>query len=69
MWHKKPQDLYSLILLIVPFLILAPVIFTVKALFWGTPGLQFIPWQAYAWETLLGGEMPLWKPWLVWERP
>ncbi len=64
MWHKKPQDLYSLILLIVPFLILAPVIFTVKALFWGTPGLQFIPWQAYAWETLLGGEMPLWNPWL-----
>ena len=64
MWHKKNQGLYLLVLLIAPFFLLAPVIFTGRALFWGTPGLQFIPWQAYAWETLLRGEMPLWNAWL-----
>jgi hypothetical protein len=32
-----------------------------KALFWGTPALQFIPWQAYAWENLKNGVLPLWN--------
>lgn len=58
------RDLIPLLLLLLPFLLLAPVIVAGKALFWGTPGLQFIPWQATAWEMLLKGELPLWNPWL-----
>ena len=34
---------------------------TGKALFWGLPALQFIPWQAYAWEQLSMGVFPLWN--------
>ncbi len=33
-----------------------------KALFWGTPLLQFGPWWSYAWESLLSGSLPLWNP-------
>lgn len=44
------------------FGLLAPVILTGKALFWGTPLLQFIPWWSYAWNTLLTGHLPLWNP-------
>lgn len=31
-------------------------------MFWGTPALQFVPWWAWAWETLLDGQLPLWNP-------
>ncbi|MBN2548592.1 MAG: YfhO family protein [Anaerolineales bacterium] len=44
------------------FGLLSPVILTGKALFWGTPLLQFIPWWSYAWQTLLSGHLPLWNP-------
>ncbi|MEW6717422.1 MAG: YfhO family protein [Chloroflexota bacterium] len=50
------------LVLIAPFLLLAPVLFTGRALFWGTPALQFLPWRAWAWETLRGGHLPLWNP-------
>ena len=43
-------------------ILLAPVYLAGKALFWGTPLLQFGPWWAYAWETLLSGHLPLWNP-------
>lgn len=45
-----------------PFLLLAPVWMAGKALYWGTPSTQFIPWWWQAWQTLLGGELPLWNP-------
>src|SRR4030066_8161 len=45
-----------------PFILLAPVYLAGKALFWGTPLLQFVPWWSYAWETLLAGHLPLWNP-------
>ena len=45
-----------------PFVLLAPVYLTGKALFWGTPLLQFGPWWSYAWQTLLAGHLPLWDP-------
>ncbi len=31
-------------------------------MFWGTPALQFVPWWAWAWETLIDGHLPLWNP-------
>jgi hypothetical protein len=45
-----------------PFLLLSPVLLTGKGLFWGTPGLQFVPWWQWAWQTLLSGHLPLWNP-------
>jgi len=47
-----------------PFILLAPVYLRGKALFWGTPLLQFIPWWDYAWEALSAGHLPLWNPYL-----
>lgn len=46
-------------------LILAtPILFTGQALYWGTPGLQFIPWREVAFQTVRSGQLPLWNPWL-----
>ncbi|MFM8322084.1 MAG: YfhO family protein [Chloroflexota bacterium] len=45
-----------------PLALLAPVYLTGRALFWGTPLLQFVPWWRTAWEMLLAGRLPLWNP-------
>ena len=45
-----------------PLLLLGRMIIRGEALFWGTPVLQFYPWRAYAWESLLNGSLPLWNP-------
>jgi hypothetical protein len=45
-----------------PVVILLPVLIPGKALFWGTPMLQFIPWRALAWEILQSGNLPSWNP-------
>lgn len=44
------------------FLLMAPALLTGRAIFWGTPILQFVPWRAWAWQTLLEGHLPLWNP-------
>ncbi|NUM43331.1 MAG: hypothetical protein HUU38_01385, partial [Anaerolineales bacterium] len=49
------------IVILTPFILLAPVLFG-KAMFWGTPVLQFHPWHVAAWETLKSGHLPLWNP-------
>lgn len=51
-----------ILVLLAPILLLAPVWLTGKALYWGTPSTQFIPWWQQAWETLRHGELPLWNP-------
>ncbi|HAL16946.1 MAG TPA: hypothetical protein DCP32_09390 [Anaerolineaceae bacterium] len=33
-----------------------------RAIFWGLPTLQFIPWRHYAWTLLREGIFPLWNP-------
>jgi hypothetical protein len=43
-----------------PFLLFLPL-FTGKVLFWGTAGLQFIPWRFEAYQMLDQGVMPLWN--------
>lgn len=47
--------------LLAPFALLAPVYATGKALFWGTPILQFVPWWVSSWRTIRSGELPLWN--------
>jgi hypothetical protein len=44
-----------------PLVLLAPVWLQGKAMFWGTPSLQFVPWWYSAWETLRAGHLPLWN--------
>jgi hypothetical protein len=51
-----------LLVLISPFILLAPVWLTGKALYWGTPSSQFVPWWWQTWQTLRSGEWPLWNP-------
>lgn len=53
-----------LILVLAPIVLFSPILFTGKALFWGTPSTQFIPWWQTAWEIILDGQVPLWNPWL-----
>ncbi|MBI3160314.1 MAG: hypothetical protein HYZ26_12015 [Chloroflexi bacterium] len=51
-----------ILIFIAPLILYAPVFLTGKAIFWGTPLLQFAPWWAQAARTLLSGELPLWNP-------
>ena len=48
--------------LITPFILMSPVLLLGKAMYWGTPSLQFVPWRAYAWDVLSAGQIPLWNP-------
>lgn len=50
------------LILVAPFILMAPVWLAGKALYWGTPSTQFIPWWWQAWQTLRSGELPLWNP-------
>lgn len=58
----KKIPLPYLALIIAPFILLSPILLTGKALFWGTPSLQFVPWWSWALETLRAGYLPLWNP-------
>ncbi|MBM3145576.1 MAG: hypothetical protein FJ010_11525 [Chloroflexi bacterium] len=49
-------------IILAPLILFAPMLFTGKALFWGAPALQFVPWWSWAWETILEGHLPLWNP-------
>ena len=59
---KKGFNLPLVMIALGPLLLLGGLIIRGEALFWGTPVLQFYPWRAYAWESLLNGSMPLWNP-------
>ncbi|MHC1784814.1 MAG: YfhO family protein [Anaerolineaceae bacterium] len=48
--------------IIAPGLLFLMALITGKALFWGTPAMQFIPWKYLAFESLKQGNMPLWNP-------
>jgi len=49
-------------IVVAPVILFSTHLFAGKALFWGTPALQFVPWWSWAWETILDGHMPLWNP-------
>lgn len=57
-WWSSPR----LLLIICPFLLMAPVWLMGQALYWGTPSTQFVPWWWQAWQAIRGGEWPLWNP-------
>jgi hypothetical protein len=62
-WRSDSLLVYASILL-PPLILLSPVYMTGKALFWGTPLLQFVPWWTFAWQSLLEGHLPLWNPYV-----
>jgi hypothetical protein len=49
-------------LFIFPLLLLWRPLFAGEAFFWGTPLLQFVPWQRMAAEMWRSGHLPLWNP-------
>lgn len=59
---RRTFDRLTWVMLIGPSLLLGPGMLQGRALFWGTPLLQFIPWRAFALETLRSGFLPLWNP-------
>ena len=64
MKKKFPEFVRSprVLILVAPFILLTPLWLTGRALYWGTPSTQFIPWWWQAWLTLRSGELPLWNP-------
>jgi hypothetical protein len=50
------------VLIAAPLVLLSPVLTMGKALFWGIPALQFVPWWKWAYDTLLSGHLPFWNP-------
>jgi hypothetical protein len=50
------------IFLLFPVLLLWRALFAGEAFFWGTPLLQFVPWQRMAAEMWRNGHLPLWNP-------
>lgn len=57
-WVKSPLFLAGL----GPVIVFSPILLSGKALFWGLPSLQFVPWQFYTVELLKSGYLPLWNP-------
>ena len=53
-----------ILVILAPIVLMAPVWATGKAIYWGTPSTQFIPWWYQAWQTLRLGDLPLWNPML-----
>jgi hypothetical protein len=49
------------LLWIAPLVLFGWILVSGRALFWGTPALQFIPWRELAWRELMAGELPLWN--------
>ena len=44
-----------------PSILIIPMLIKGRALYWGTPALQFIPWRMYALHRMLQGVVPLWN--------
>ena len=61
---KKYSLTPKIALILAPVILFSYIILTGKALFWGTPSTQFIPWWSFAWRSLLAGQLPLWNPWV-----
>lgn len=53
-----------LFVILTPLILFSPLLFTGKAMFWGTPATQFVPWWSYAADVLRSGHLPLWNPYL-----
>jgi hypothetical protein len=55
---------YHLTFVIFPLALLWRALFAGEAFFWGTPLLQFVPWQQLAADMWRSGHLPLWNPYV-----
>jgi hypothetical protein len=58
---KPTPHLRYLLLFLFPLILFAGTIFGGRALFWGTPLNQFVPWWVFSWESILSGIFPFWN--------
>lgn len=63
---NKPTSNFKIqyIAYLAPFVLYLPILLSGKAIYWGTPYLQFVPWWTQAWRMIQSGELPLWNPML-----
>jgi len=62
MIKNKRNFLIYIPIVLLPVMIFSESLFQLKALYWGTAGLQFIPWRMFIWNSLSDGVSPLWNP-------
>ncbi|MGB5843432.1 MAG: YfhO family protein [Anaerolineales bacterium] len=60
MFQRASRLLY-LLLFLFPFALFAPTILGRRALFFGTPLNQFVPWWTWSWEAVASGVFPIWN--------
>jgi hypothetical protein len=60
--RSKLHLLPYLPIVLLPVILFSGPLIRFEALYWGTPGLQFIPWRAFIWDSLANGSFPLWNP-------
>ncbi len=53
---------YKISLFLIIFFPFLALVFFGKVIFWGTASLQFIPWYQFFFDSILGGNFPLWNP-------
>jgi hypothetical protein len=54
--------LIAMLFVVLSTILYWPFVVGGKALFWGTPMLQFWPWRRFAAQELRAGRLPLWNP-------
>ena len=59
---RRTSRFSYLLLLAFPFALFSTTILGKRALFWGTPLNQFVPWWTFSWNIIQGNEFPLWNP-------
>lgn len=57
-----PKNTPTSLLTLLPVILLAPALNPQRALFWGTPILQFYPWRKAALHLIQTGQIPWWLP-------
>jgi hypothetical protein len=60
--RQRANWIAPIVLILLPAILYAPLLFGREAVFWGTPLLQFWPWRQFAVDELLAGRLPLWNP-------
>lgn len=58
--ERWPAWLPLVVILLATALLLWPLLFQGRVLYWGTPLLQFYPWRTAAAEMMRAGHLPLW---------
>ena len=58
---RRASRLLYFPLLVFPFALFAATILGKRALFWGTPLNQFVPWWTLSWNLIKSGVLPLWN--------